>query len=299
MVRFTLSRFMKEFDTDEKCFGYLIKLKYPDGIYCPRCETITNFTKIKSRPVIQCSCGHQISPLVGTIFEKSRTRLVSWFYAFFLMSKTRTGISAKQLERELGVSYKCAWRMFKQIRLLMGQLDGGVLDGIVEVDETYIGGKGKHRKYQTFFEDQKEIVMGMIERNGRVVMRKIPNTGKYTLLNQIRENVHPDAGVITDQLAAYKILFSKGYRHESVNHSERFVEVGGIYTQTIESQWSNLKKGIYGVYRNVSPKYLQQYCNEFAWRYNHRHMDMFLPLLSEVVKVPFSTKRHIDSKRKI
>lgn len=142
--KFNLGTFLKKYHNDDACLEHLKSLKYPQGVFCDKCQAIKNFSKIKDRPVYQCSCGYQISPLASTIFEKSTTPLQYWFYAIFLMSVTRSGISAKQLQRELGVTYKTAWRMFKQIRLLMantsnnGNID--LLDGTVEVDETFIGG---------------------------------------------------------------------------------------------------------------------------------------------------------------
>ncbi|PIU04023.1 hypothetical protein COT44_00050 [Candidatus Shapirobacteria bacterium CG08_land_8_20_14_0_20_39_18] len=111
--KFSLGGFLKKYRNDEVCLEYLVKIKHPSGIFCKKCQKITNFTKVKDRPVYQCSCGYQISPLSGTIFEKTTTPLQYWFYAIFIMSVTRSGVSAKQLQRELGVTYKTAWRIFK------------------------------------------------------------------------------------------------------------------------------------------------------------------------------------------
>lgn len=141
--KFNPGIFLKQYKDDEACLEHIKEIKYPDGVFCDKCHKITNFTKIKDRPAYQCSCGYQISPLAGTIFEKTTTSLQYWFYAIFIMSVTRSGVSAKQLQRELGVTYKTAWRMFKQIRMLMASANnrnGGKLDGIVGVDETFTGG---------------------------------------------------------------------------------------------------------------------------------------------------------------
>lgn len=247
--------------------------------------------------VYQCSCGYQISPLAGTVFEKTTTPLQYWFYAIFLMTNTRSGVSAKQLQRELGVTYKTAWRIFKQIRILMANANssGGKLDGTVEIDETFIGGKGKNRAFkwkQGIEGKEKEVVMGMVQRNkdtkggNRAYLKHIPNTGKWTLLSQIKDNVDPTARVITDEYAGYTQLKYHGYKHDFVKHKETYV-VGDIYTQNIEGLWSIVKRGIYGVYRVVSKKYLQAYIDEYSWRYNNRQFNdqMFERLLGEVASV--------------
>src|SRR5258708_2289040 len=133
----TLGKFLKQYNSNDACLEKLKNILYPDGITCAKCKKIRNFTKKKGKPVYQCFCGYQISPLARTIFHKSPTPLQYWFYAIFIMKTTRSGISAKALQRELGVTYKCAFRMFHQIRKLMTQSEGTMLDGVVEVDETY------------------------------------------------------------------------------------------------------------------------------------------------------------------
>ena len=147
--KFTLGLFLQKYSNDESCLSEVFKLKYPTGVFCDKCQKVTNFTKITNRFAYQCSCGYQIYPLAGTIFEKTTTPLQYWFYAMFLISNTRSGVSAKQLQRELGVTYKTAWRMFKQIRMLMAETGGGLLTSDVEIDETFVGGKGKNRKYKS------------------------------------------------------------------------------------------------------------------------------------------------------
>lgn len=290
--KFTFGSFLKKYKNDEACLEHIKSIKFPSGIHCPRCKEVKEFTKIKSRPVYQCSCGYQISPLAGTIFEKTTTPLQYWFYAIFVMSVTRSGVSAKQLQRELGVTYKTAWRMFKQIRILMANSNnsGELLDGTVEIDETFIGGKGKNRRFKpNFNEIPKEIVMGMVQRNkdakggAKAYLRHIPNTGKWSLLKQIKDNVDPQARIITDEYYGYTQLKYNGYQHEFVTHKNTYV-VGDIYTQNVEGLWSIVKRGIYGVYRVVSKKYLQTYIDEYSWRYNNRQYQdkMFERLLGEI-----------------
>lgn len=268
--KFTISQFLKRFPDDEACLEELKKLRYPDGVFCSKCEKVTNHYKVTGRTAYACqSCGKHIYPLAGTIFDKSTTSLRLWFYAMYLMAQTRAGISAKQLERELGVTYKTAWRMFKQIRMLMND-SGDPLTGDVEIDETFIGGKGKNQKRKwTQGIENKEVVMGMLQRNGKAYLKHVSGTGKWTLLRQIQENVSQEARVITDEYRSYTHLPKYGYEHHSVNHQETFV-VGDIHTQNIECMWGNLKRGITGVYRVVSKKYLQAYVDEYAFRYNNR-----------------------------
>ncbi len=233
-------------------------------------------------------CGTHIAPLSGTVFEKSTTPLRLWFYAMFLMINTRSGISAKQLQRELGVTYKTAWRMFKQIRILMADTDISLLDGTVEIDETFIGGKGWNRRYVPHFNEKpKEVVMGMIKRNGKAYLKHIENTGKWALIEQIDKHVSPKARIVTDQYAGYIQLKKRGFRHDVVNHNVTYVTKGDIHTQNAENVWSILKRGIYGVYRHVSKKYLQAYVDEYAFRYNYRKSNekMFDVLLSRISSV--------------
>lgn len=289
--KFTLLQFLKRFPTDDSCLEELKLLQYPDGVFCSTCEKITNYYKLKNRTAYSCEfCRSQMYPLAGTIFEKTSTPLRLWFYAMYLMTQTRAGISAKQLERELGVTYKTAWRMFKQIRMLMAQSNGSLLLGIVEIDETYIGGKGKNRARnwtQGIEGEEKEIVMGIVERQGKAYLKHIPNTGKWTLLQQIQNNVDPKARVITDEWPGYKQLIKYGYNHDFIQHKQKIYVKGVIHTQTIENVWSHLKRGIYGVYRIVSKKYLQAYVDEYTWRYNHRKSGgtMFDLLLQQVAEV--------------
>lgn len=284
MEKFSLEQFLKKYSSDDKCLDEIFSKRYPQGVSCAKCERVTKYYKIRGRKAYSCEfCRTQISPLSGTIFEKSSVSLQLWLYAMFIMVKTRSGISAKQLQRELGVSYKTAHRMFKRIRLLM-EGEPSLLNGIVEVDETFIGGKAKNRARKWIQDkqaEQKEVVMGMLQRKGRVYLKHIPNTGKLTLLSQIKENINPKAVIYTDHYLGYKHLKKYGYNHDWINHEKGFVS-GDIHTQGIENVWSHLKRGIYGVYRHVSKEYLQNYVNEYAWRYNNRELGdgMFEELLS-------------------
>lgn len=286
--KFSLRQFRYNYGTHEKCLEAIKQLRFPDPITCPKCKTVQKFYPVRGRTAYACnSCGNHIYPLAGTIFEKSTTPLDLWFFAMYLMTQTRSGTSAKQLERMLGVTYKTAWRIFKQIRMLMANSSGGnPLDGIVEIDESFFGGKGKNKAYVADFNQKtKQIVMGIVQRKGKAYFKHIPDTSKWTLINQIKENVSPTAHLMTDELASYRSLTEMGYLHDSVSHSANQYVLGTIHNNTIEGFWSILKRGVYGVYRVVSKKYLQSYVDEYAWRYNNRGGEMFGLLLNEVPKV--------------
>ncbi len=283
--KFTFKDFLKRYPNDEACLKEIYNNRFPEGVNCVKCKRLRKYYPLKGRTTFSCGfCGTQISPLTDTIFEKSAVSLRLWFYAMFLMIKTRSGISAKQLERELGVSYKTAHRMFKMIRLLM-QEQPTLLEGNVEVDETFVGGKGRNRATKPHFNEiPKEVVWGAVQRGGKVYAKHVANTGKWTLLEQIQQNVDKNATIMTDNWRGYDQLSKYGYNHFAVNHGVSEYVRGEIHTNTIEGVWSQLKRGITGVYRHVSKEYLQDYVNEFTFRYNYRHLEngMFDLLFSRV-----------------
>jgi len=222
--------------------------------------------------------------MAGTIMEKSATPLRLWFYAMFLMASTRCGISAKQLERELGVTYKTAWRMFKQIRSML--TDDIVLEGSsVEADETYVGGKSHGKRGRPGPDSNKTPVFGMVERKGKVIAKVVPNVKAATILPIIKERVLEKSMVYTDELATYNRLPELGYRHKRVHHASKVYVMGDAHTNTVEGFWSLVKRGISGVNHAVSAKYLPNYLNEYAFRYNRRNQEqpMFEAFLDQVV----------------
>jgi transposase-like protein len=282
MDKFTLSDFLNRYSSNEACLEEIKKIRFPHGISCKVCKKRTKHYKIKGRMQYACSkCGRHIAPLSGTIFEKTSTPLTSWFYVMFLMINTRAGISAKQIQRELGVTYKTAWRMGKQIRTLMADTDMVFDDGIVEMDETYIG--GKPRLKERWDTKTKEVVMGMVQRDGKVFLKHVEGAGKWTVLDQVKAHIDPKVRVITDEWPSYTQLKYHGYNHDVIRHRKAYVK-NDIHTQNIENVWSRLKRGIYGVYRHVSKKYLQAYADEFAFRYNNRKQTqrMFRELLTRI-----------------
>jgi transposase len=273
---YSLMEFMREFPDDASCLDFIWRSRHaPDGhtTYCPKCERERRFHRVKARPAYDCdSCGYHLHPLKGTIFEKSATSLHLWFYAMYLMSQTRCGVSAKHLERELGVTYKTAWRMANLIRnQLMDQEDEPPLSGKVEADETYVGGKRRGTKRgRPSADSHKTAVFGMVERKGRIVVLTVPNARAKTLMPHVEEHVIPGSMLYTDELASYHSLRKRGYGHDSVTHGEKVYVSGDVHTNTIEGFFGNLKRGISGNYHAVSRKWLQGYLNEFAFRYNHR-----------------------------
>lgn len=281
MSKYTIKDFNLEYPDDEACFNWIIKHVYPDGIYCPICERITKHHKDSKRRSLSCDrCGHHLHPTTGTIFEKSTTPLKFWFYAMFLMSATRCGISAKQLQRETGVTYKTAWRMFRQIRSMIEELHQP-LKGVIEADETYMGGVQHGRGGIT---PNKVPVLGIVQRQGEVRTHVTKNIKWFTVTPFIVKNVAKRSIICTDELHSYNNIDEKGYIHRQVNHKIGQYSMGYIHTNTIEGFWSLLKRGINGVYHAVSPKYLQTYINEYSFRYNHRKdsESMFKTVLNQI-----------------
>ena len=282
MEKYTIKSFDKQFPNDDACLDFLKNARWPDGITCAKCDRITKHFRISGRKVYGCEfCGSHVSPTADTIFHKSSTSLRSWFHAMFLMASTRTGISAKQLEREIGVTYKTAWRMFTQIRKLMAQGDI-VLFGEVEVDETYIGGRRPGKRGRGA--EGKTIVAGMVQRGGPAVVKVVPDVKARTLLPMIQEHVPTGQTVYTDEMLSYNRLSRLGYTHETVQHSAKQYVVGRVHTNNIEGMWSNVKRGIDGVNHAVSPKYLQGYLDAYVYRFKHRSdvTPMFVQLLERV-----------------
>ncbi len=261
--RYTIDQFNAQFPNNDACLDFLLNQRFPNGMaHCEKCGVERKHYRIHARKAYSCAhCGKMISPMAGTIFHKSETPLRLWFYAMYLMSATRCGISAKQIQRECGVTYKTAWRMFKQIRTLMSE-DITLEGSSVECDESYLGGalKNKHRnKLKQGTHKDKQPVFGMVERGGRVIARVTPDAKEKTILPIMAERILPATTVYTDSYTTYDNVhkMSQGYKHHRINHTEKIYVMGDVHTQTIEGFWSLLKRGIGGVYHSVSRKYLQ------------------------------------------
>jgi transposase-like protein len=283
MKKYTIKDFDRQFPNDDACLEWLKNNRWPDGIFCEKCKRITKHHRVSKRSAYACDfCGNHVYPMAGTILEHSATPLRLWFHAMFLMASTRCGISAKQLERELGVTYKTAWRIFRQIRSML--TDNVVLEGSsVEADETYIGGK-RHGKRGRGAEG-KTPVFGLAERKGKIIAKVVPNVQAETLLPIIKEKVLESSAVYTDELPSYDRLPKLGYQHRRIHHASKVYVMGDIHTNTVEGFWSLVKRGIGGVNHAVSAKYLQSYLNEYAFRYNRREQEepMFEAFLSQLL----------------
>ena len=264
-MKYTIKDFQKDFSDDDICLDYLFAQRFG------HLEDFNKYYRVKKRKCYAHSeTGEQIHPLAGTIFHKSRTLLTNWFYAIFLFSQSKNGVSAKELQRHLGVTYKCAWRMAKQIRELM-QENPTMFTGTVEADETYVGGKGKNNKRGRGAEN-KTAVFGVVEREGSVVAKAVEDCKASTVMPLIRQNVVIGADLMTDEFRSYGKAGLE-YNHQTVKHGAKEFARGDVHTNTIEGFWSQLKRSIDGTFHFVSPKYLQTYVNEFAFRYNHRDSD--------------------------
>jgi len=289
---YTIFEFQEEFPDDASVLEFLVAKFYPEGIYCPKCEKVTKHHREANRPSYACQyCGHHEHPLKGTIFEGSATSLKLWFYGIYLMASTRCGISAKQLERELGVTYKTAWRMFNKIRSLLVQ-DEWMLEGTVEMDDAFIGGKARWRsparsKALGTADDHyvgKTAVSGMAQRGPKRTPAYRGRSGQIRAevsdrrithgerAEQTEIKVMPGTMIYTDESPHYDDLKTAGggYPHRRVNHSENVYVSGDVHTNTLEGFWALLKGGIGGTYHAVSAKYLQTYLDEYAFRYNNR-----------------------------
>lgn len=283
-VRYTIKEFNEQFPDDDACLDAIFAMRYGDVDTCPKCGVVgTRFYHVKGRKCYACMhCGYQLHPLSQTIFHKSSTSLVSWFYVMFKFSNSKNGVAALEVQRDLGVTYKCALRMCRQVRKLMEQ-DDDMLGGdghIVEMDETYIGGKHKMKQGR----GKKQIVFGAVERYGRAKIKHVKSAGARVLLPEIQSMVVPHAQIFTDEWSAYKTLGRRGYSHTTVNHSRLEYVRGNVSTNAAEGFWSQLKRSIDGTYHAVSPRYLQYYLDEFSFRYSHRGVALYPVLLEQAAR---------------
>ena len=282
-MKFTIKEFHAQYPDDKTCLEAIFKRRFGYLKCCPSCERETNFYRVTTRRCYVCQwCGHQIYPTKGTPFEKTTTSLKHWFYAMYLMTATRSGVSAKELERQLGVTYKTAWRMAHQIRLLMSG-KGKMLQGVVEADETYVGGAQRGGKRGRGSEN-KTPVIGILERGGSVVAKVAGNVKTKTVLPNILANVEKGATICSDELRSYNPIGHVGFVHVRVSHGAKEYVRGIAHTNSIEGFWSRLKNSISGTHVWVSKKHLQKYINEFAFRYNERKSEtpMFHSMLANV-----------------
>ena len=286
-----LVKLIAQFGSDEKCRARLTELRWPKGVSCPRCGSGI-VAKITTREQFHCnSCDYHFSVTTGTIFHDSHLPLSKWFLAIYLMTESKKGISALQIKRTLDIAYQTAWYLCHRIRAAMRDANCELLKGIVEVDETYVGGKvrGMGRGYR----GNKSIAIGAVQRGGKIRLQVIQNATKATLHQFIKDNTDPKTEAIyTDQLPAYVGIADEDTRHESVNHSVEEWVRGDVHTNGIESVWSLLKRSIIGAFHQVSMKHLDAYLDELEHRFNNRKNEyIFRDTMTKLVnagKLPYA-----------
>ena len=278
MAKYTFKQFQQEYPDDTSCLAKLMETNYGGTeIVCPGCKKRANFHPMSKRRAYACQeCGHHVYPAADTIFHKSRTPLTKWFFAMYLMTSTRHGVAAKELERQLGVTYKCAWRMAHELRKLMATADhdfggGPTLKGHIEIDETFVGGRRKAHE-----PDNKTIVFGVVERGGKIVADPIPDVTTYTVEGIINENVVAGSTISTDEHWSYHGL-KHAYEHGTLNHSREEYVRSKHHVNTLESHWSLFKRAVRGTHVHISAKHSWKYVSEFSYRRNMRksHWKMF------------------------
>jgi transposase-like protein len=300
---YSLREFLAEFPDDEACLVYLWRERHsPDGVHaeCPKCERTREFKRYATKQQRQswtCTgCGHHIHPTAGTIFAKSSRPLTDWFYVMFLVSSSRCGIAAKQVERELGCNYKTAWRMLNRVRDEVMRQDAEPLSGEVEADEAYIGGRlhegersrlrAQGKENQGPATKKRDVIFAAVERGGRVrakvigtseSQRETARAARATL----QEFVLPKSMVFTDEFGAYNAI-SHRYTHRRIRHSQRIYVSGNVHTNTVEGFFGHFKTDLRGTHHSVSRKWLNAYLNEWVWKWNRRNDDeaMFRQLLT-------------------
>lgn len=271
----SILQLMEQFNTDMKCRKYLESKVWKDGKpVCPHCAVIDDCYRFVDGRRFKCkACKKQFTVTVGTIFEGSHVELQKWFVAVYLLSAHKKGISSHQLARDLGITQKSAWYMLHRLRYAIRTKSFlAPLKNVVEIDETYVGGKDKFR-HEDKKGMEKTVVFGMVERGGEVRSEIVKEASHKDLYPVIQKNVEAGSKLMTDDANIYYAL-AKVYKHQSVNHKIGEYVRDNVHTNTIENFWSLFKRGIIGIYHQVSPKHLDKYLDEFEFRYNsHKNTD--------------------------
>jgi len=286
-MKYTFKQFQAEYPDDAACLRKIMDERYGGTKFvCPGCGVEAQFHPMGKRRAFACQeCGHHIYPCAGSIFHKSSTKLTHWFFAMYLMTSTRHGVAAKELERQIGCTYKCAWRIAHELRKLMANADyHGPMKGHVEIDETFVGGKprlGQPRKGKDGRGTHKAVVFGMVERKGIIRAGTAANTKQSTLEPIILTNVQRGSTISTDEWGAYNDLKNAPYKHGTVKHIDKEYVRGIHHVNTLEGHWARLKCSIRGTHVHVSKKHLWKYISEFSYRRNmrHSHKAMFTRLV--------------------
>lgn len=283
-MKYGLKDLRANFPDDDACLDFLF-----ETLHSRECSCGGQYTRLKNRPQYQCSlCRFQISPKAGTIFHKSATPLTLWFHAIWIFSNAKSGISAKEMERQLGVTYKTAWRILHLIRKSLKQ-NATPLNGQVEVDEAHFGGKGDGGTYNENASEvmkKKGKVIAGVERKGQIVAKHVDDLSAETIGEFLDEHIIAGDStlLITDKSNRYDKV-AEHYNRESVNHSQGEYVRGDIHVNNVETFWSHVKRSTKGTYKSISKKHLQSYLDQFVWHYNNRHNDRkrFSSLLTRVV----------------
>ena len=266
------------FDTESKCKQTLAESRWGEDVVCPKCGK--HHCKLSKTGRYHCTeCNHNFSVTVGTMFENTKISLRKWFFAIYMITSNKKGVSSCQLSRDIKVSQKTAWYMLHNIRKTFFQSDENELTGTVECDEMYLGGaeKNKHESKRTEGTQgrstkTKKAIFGMIQRSGKLVAMTVENTKADTLMPIIKQFVAQNTVIYTDESKSYNRLSNENYAHSFVRHNENEFVVDDIYTNTIEGFWSHFKKMVFGTYHFVSKKHLQSYIDEEVYRWNTRLM---------------------------
>lgn len=284
------------YSTDEKCREVLCRLRWPKGPECPRCKAPAIELATEKQLFYCKDCDYQFTVTAGTVFNDSHLPLTTWFIATLLLCESRKGMSANQIKRTLGVSYKTAWYLCHRIRAAMKEVDRPMLDGTVEVDETYVGGKlrGSQRK-PGFGNNTKQIVIGIRQRDGELRFFHATDVKQGTVAKYIRENISADVDVlVTDEHPVYPYAIAEAgmeaEKHKRIQHKSKIYVQGNVHTNTVENAFSLLKRGIMGTWHRISAKHLPAYLDEMTFRFNRRkRSDLFLDTLRHMVTTPVLT----------
>lgn len=260
---------IERFGNDEKCRAYLEHLRWPSGPVCARCKSVSIST-LADRNQYDCNtCRYQFSVTSGTIFHDTHLPLWKWFIAVYLMIESRKGVSANQVKRTINVSYKTAWYLCHRVRAAVRDAYPSPLKGIIEVDETFVGGKVHGMGYG--YRANKSVVVGAVQRRGKIILKVVAGTDRKSLHDFIKKHTASDTQAIyTDELPSYKGIADGDTRHETVRHKAKEYVRGDVHTNTVESVWSLLKRSIMGAYHKLSVKHLDAYLDELEWRFNNR-----------------------------
>ncbi len=266
---FNLVSLVENFHSEDTCREFLESVRWSEGVQCPRCAS-ESVSKIEARNQYDCNkCRYQFSVTSGTIFHDTHLPLWKWFLTIYMMLESKKSISANQVKRTIGVSYKTAWYLCHRIRAAMRDAFPFPLKGRVEIDETWIGGKvsGKGKGYK----GNKALVVGAMQREGKIILKVVKSRSKETLHAFVKEAVHDDAdSVYTDEWPSYKGIGDEDRPHETVNHSIGEYARGDVHTNNIENVWGLFKRSIVGSYHHMSVKHLESYLDELEWRFNNR-----------------------------